>query len=262
MISAGIFLGLLVGLIMGLTGAGGGILAIPALLYGLGLPLNEAKPIALLAVGSAALMGTLHGLRAGLVRYRAAIVLAAFGFLTVPIGMHLSHHLSPAALNGLLAAVLLLVGARTLYSQREIAVETTPTHAPLCSLSETTGRFIWSMKTTVIMGAIGAVAGFLTGLLGVGGGFFIVPALMAISVLPLEMVVATSLMVIAINSISAIGFELHNGISISPVAIGFIALCILGMFAGRKLAARLPARPIKLGFSALCFVIAATLLIA
>lgn len=57
---SGIVLGLLVGLIMGLTGAGGGILAIPALMYGMGVALTDARPVALIAVGLAALVGTFH----------------------------------------------------------------------------------------------------------------------------------------------------------------------------------------------------------
>ncbi|MEJ7806353.1 MAG: TSUP family transporter, partial [Telluria sp.] len=71
-----VFLGMLTGVVMGLTGAGGGILAVPLLVFGLQLSVAEAGPIALLAVGAAAGVGALLGLRAGIVRYRAAVLVA------------------------------------------------------------------------------------------------------------------------------------------------------------------------------------------
>ena len=70
-------LGLLVGVILALTGAGGGILAVPALVFGTGIGVAQAGPIGLLAVGIAASLGAILGLRAGQVRYRAALLIAA-----------------------------------------------------------------------------------------------------------------------------------------------------------------------------------------
>lgn len=79
-------LGLVIGAILALTGAGGGILAVPLLVFGLGLSMVEAAPVGLLAVGLAASVGALLGLRQGIVRYRAAGFVAGIGILLTPWG--------------------------------------------------------------------------------------------------------------------------------------------------------------------------------
>ena len=93
-----ILLGVLAGVVLGLTGAGGGILAIPALTLGVGWTLAQATPVALLAVGTAAALGALDGLRKGLVRYKAAALMALVGSITSPVGLYLAA-LRPASLQ-------------------------------------------------------------------------------------------------------------------------------------------------------------------
>ncbi|MFJ1017246.1 TSUP family transporter, partial [Bordetella bronchiseptica] len=78
---AGGFLGILIGLTLGLTGAGGGILAVPALVLGLGMDMPQAAPVALMAVGLAAAVGSAEGLRRGTVRYKAAALMSVVGGL-------------------------------------------------------------------------------------------------------------------------------------------------------------------------------------
>ncbi|TDN62859.1 sulfite exporter TauE/SafE [Paraburkholderia sp. BL10I2N1] len=89
MIAGSMVLGSVVGLILALTGAGGAIVAVPLLLFVLRLEVAEAAPIALLAVGLSAGMGAIIGLRAGIVRYRAAGFIALTGILSSPIGLWL-----------------------------------------------------------------------------------------------------------------------------------------------------------------------------
>ena len=86
-------LGVIVGIILALTGAGGGILAVPLLLFGVGLSVAEAGPIGLLAVGTAAALGAAFGLQARIVRYRAAVFMAGAGALVSPIGVWLAHRI-------------------------------------------------------------------------------------------------------------------------------------------------------------------------
>ena len=86
-------LGLVVGLLLALTGAGGGILAVPLLVFGAGLSVAEAGPIALLAVGMAASLGAGLGLKAGTVRYKAALWMAGGGILLSPLGVWLGRRL-------------------------------------------------------------------------------------------------------------------------------------------------------------------------
>ena len=89
--------GLGVGLALGMTG-GGGVLAVPALVLGLGYSLPEAAPVALVAVGASAFLGGLDGLRRGLVRYKAALLMALGGALCAPLGLRLAAVLPVAAL--------------------------------------------------------------------------------------------------------------------------------------------------------------------
>ena len=92
------FLGVLMGLVMGLTGAGGGILGVPALVLGLGLTMTQAAPVSLFAVGAAAAVGAIDGLRHGLVRYRAALLIALLGALFSPLGVFFAHQMSEKVL--------------------------------------------------------------------------------------------------------------------------------------------------------------------
>ncbi len=110
-------LGLLMGVVMGLTGAGGGILGVPALVLGLGLSMTQAAPVSLLAVGAAAAVGAIDGLRHGLVRYRAALLIALLGALFSPVGVFVAHQLPEPLLMGLFSALMVLVAWRML--QRE-----------------------------------------------------------------------------------------------------------------------------------------------
>ena len=106
-------LGLVVGIILALTGAGGGILAVPLLVFGIQMGVAQAGPIGLLAVGMAAALGAVLGLREGIVRYRAAMLIAAAGMLLSPLGLWLAHRLDNRWLSVLFALVLLLVAFRT-----------------------------------------------------------------------------------------------------------------------------------------------------
>ena len=141
-------LGLLMGLVMGLTGAGGGILGVPALVLGLGLSMTQAAPVSLLAVGAAAAVGALDGLRHGLVRYRAALLIALLGALCSPVGVFFAHQLPETVLMGLFSALMVLVAWRML--QREKTQAGPSDHGTAswgqknCMLDQQTGRLTWT----------------------------------------------------------------------------------------------------------------------
>ncbi|WP_312151358.1 sulfite exporter TauE/SafE family protein, partial [Pseudomonas sp.] len=102
----GTLLGTIIGAVLALTGAGGGILAVPLLVFGLGLTMVEAAPVGLLAVGLAAAVGAVLGLRQGLVRYRAALFIAVIGIVAAPFGLMLAHSLPNTPLALVFAVVL------------------------------------------------------------------------------------------------------------------------------------------------------------
>src|SRR3546814_11204710 len=105
-------LGLIIGAVLGLTGAGGGIFAVPALVFGLGMDIRQAAPVALLAVGAAATLGAAQGLRQGVVRYKAAMMLAAAGTVTAPLGVQPAHWLSPRSLNLIFVPIIRVLAYR------------------------------------------------------------------------------------------------------------------------------------------------------
>lgn len=106
-------LGVVVGIIMGLTGAGGGILAVPLLVFGLQMSVAQAGPIGLLTVGISATLGALIGLKNSIVRYRAAMFIAGIGILLAPLGMWLAQRLNTSVLGVLFAVVLAWVAYKT-----------------------------------------------------------------------------------------------------------------------------------------------------
>ncbi len=232
--SAILILGLCVGIVLGLTGAGGGILAVPALVFSQGWSVAQAAPIGLLAVTGAAIIGTGEGFLHKLVRYRAALLMALIGIPMTPLGLAAARMVPAPWLFGLFSLTMFVVAARLL----KPATERDTGQAP-CHVNPATGRLDWTPKTALIMTGIGAFTGFLTGLLGVGGGFVLVPALRKATDISMHGIVATSLMVIALVGSAGVMATLLQGYALPlRVALPFIASSALGMLGGRLLMRR------------------------
>lgn len=250
LIVAGI-LGLIVGVILALTGAGGGILAVPLLVFGAGLGVAEAGPIGLLAVGMAAALGAALGLKAGVVRYKASMLIAGTGMLASPLGVWLAHSMDHRWLTGIFGIVLLFVAFKTFVQARDRRVgdDSAAAKAPPCVRSPATGRFIWTMPCARALGLSGAFTGALSGLLGVGGGFVMVPALTRFTDLEMKSVVATSLAVIAFISVAGVAASALAGKVEWVVALPFSAGALAGMAGGRLIAARLAGAHLQRSFA-------------
>lgn len=239
-----LILGLLVGIILGLTGAGGGILAIPALMFSLGWSVTQAAPIGLLAVTGAAIVGAIEGFIRKLVRYRAAIWIALMGIPMTPIGLHVATLFPAHWLMTAFAITMLVVAGRLLIPSANNEI-----YHP-CNINPDTGRLHWTPLTVIILGGIGMLTGFLTGLLGVGGGFVLVPALRKATDISMHGIVATSLMVIALVGSSGIVFNLIQGNEFPlDIALPFILACIIGMFGGRRLINQFKAQTVQRVFA-------------
>lgn len=245
-------LGAVVGVILALTGAGGGILAVPLLLFVAQLSVAQAGPIALLAVGMAAALGALLGLKSGIVRYRAAMLIAATGMPLSPVGLWLAQHTDNRWLSVLFALVLLFVAYRTFIlatTSEETVLSRVDSNLP-CMRDEDTGRFTWTASCARALALSGTVAGLLSGLLGVGGGFVMVPALRRFTNLDMQSTVATSLAVIALVSVAGVvSSTLANAMDWS-VGVPFSAGALMGMVGGRTIAARLAGPQLQIGFAA------------
>jgi uncharacterized membrane protein YfcA len=255
-------LGLVIGLILALTGAGGGILAVPLLVFGAHIGVAKAGPIGLMAVGIAAALGAVLGLRDGIVRYRAALLVAATGMLFSPLGLWLARQVDNRWLSVLFALTLLYVAYKTYRKAKRKPATAADTNdlemgkAPDCVRAGHSGRFIWTRPCAQALALSGSVAGLLSGLLGVGGGFVMVPALQRNTDLAMQSIVATSLAVIALISTAGVVTSAISGALDWEIALPFSAGALAGMLGGRALSARLSGPYLQTGFAAVSAIVA------
>ena len=258
-------LGALIGAILAFTGAGGGILAVPALIFGMHLPMLQAGPAALLAVGTSAAVGAVLGLHEGVVRYRAAMLIGALGMVTAPLGVALAHWLpNPPLLVGF-AGLMVVLGVRALRSAAGAAGASaghaaSASAARACHIDPLSGRLQWTAPCARALAGTGVISGLLSGLLGVGGGFVIVPALNRHTDLELRSVQATSMAVIALVSASGIAASAWSGALAWSVAAPFAAGATLALVAARRLARRIPAQHLHRVFAWLILAVAGLML--
>jgi uncharacterized membrane protein YfcA len=230
-------LGAIVGAVLALTGAGGGILAVPLLVFGLGLSIIEAAPVGLLAVGLAAALGAVLGLRQGVVRYRAAAYIAGIGIMVAPLGLWLAHRLPDRPLVLVFSVVLLYACGRIfLKAGRELrhGAPTARSEILPCVLNPLQGRLRWTMPCLRALTLTGVASGLLSGLLGVGGGFVIIPALTRYSDLDMRNVMATSLAVIALVSTGSVIAASLSGVMQWAVGAPFALGAMAGLLVGRQ----------------------------
>lgn len=261
-----LMLGLAIGVVMGLTGAGGGVLAVPALAFGLGLTLAQAAPVAMVGVGLAAAVGTLEGLRRGTVRYRAAMFIAVMGWPFSALGVALAQRLPELTLRIVFVLVLAFVAWRQLHqtvqaARAEAQIAEPPT-AAAAELDPATGRFIWNRRAFGSFACIGAVTGAMSGLLGVSGGFVLVPMLSRFTRLDAPSLVGTSLMVGALVTGFGALAAMHQGVAISWSITGWFAVAlVLGLLAARGVSPRLPPQAMRHAFVTLVIVVAVVMAI-
>jgi uncharacterized membrane protein YfcA len=230
-----------IGLSLGLTGAGGSILTLPVLVYLADVPPREAVGLSLLIVGAAALAGALQRARAGELHFKAAGMFVISGTLGAAMGARLTHLLAPNVLMLTFAVLMVVVAIRMLIPAGDM-YQPSPRCEPMrCLLA-------------------GAGVGILTGFLGVGGGFLLMPALAKFARLPMRAATGTSLAIIACNS--AAGFLSHLGGAPLPwgMALVFSGIAVAGVLAGGMFASRLPETILRRIFSILVLLTAAFVL--
>lgn len=252
-------LGIVVGILMGLTGAGGGILSVPLLVFALHLPVVQAAPISLCAITLAAGVGALLGLKNKILRYKAASLMAVFGLLMSPIGLWLSQRLPNAPLLILFSCTLFYVSIR-LYRQAYKEMHGIPDFdgkpKPPCLLDSSIGKLAWNVPCARVLMFSGGLAGFLSGLLGVGGGFVIVPALKRYTNLPVQSIVATSLGVLAIIAGGGTFFSILSGSFDIWIAAPFSLGALAGLLIGRTFSKHLSGPRLQQIFAVLTFLVA------
>ena len=221
-LALGLILSAGIGLSLGLIGGGGSIITVPVLVYVLGVPAHRAIGMSLAVVGSTALVGALLHHRKGAVVWRTASVFAASGIASAYLGSKLTRLVAAPVLLLLFGILMLVVAAVML--MRKHPTEDEPQHVP-------------SLPREILAG-LGV--GFLTGFLGVGGGFLIVPALVLFGGLAMKDAIGTSLFVIAVNCASGLPrAPLGGGRRLAPDAHGRYA-CRGGSARGNGALAPLP----------------------
>jgi hypothetical protein len=257
----GALLGVFVGALMGLTGAGGGILSVPLLMFALQLNLAQASPVALAAIATASAVGAGLGLKEKILRYRAAGLMALTGLLLAPLGLWLSQHLPNRPLVIIFAVILFYVSTRLfLQAYQEIrGYLVHARHPPPCLLDQTRGKLKWTLPCARALVCAGASAGFLSGLLGVGGGFIIVPALKRYTDLPVNSIVATSLGVLTIITGGSAILSAASGNMSWPIAIPFVGGAVLGMLIGKVLGTKISGPRLQQVFAVFSFCVALSL---
>lgn len=244
-----LLIGLIVGLVLGLTGAGGSVFAVPLLILIGGLNMNEAVGISLAAVSASALFGSLRAWRGRSILWTPGIVLAAAGMVFAPLGQWLSHLvpqtyllLGFVSLACVIAARMWLQASRSPQNAQVVRAGNfagQPAPGLLCSLSQT-GQF--ELRPRCVSGLLigGALVGVISGLLGVGGGFLIVPLLLALSPISMAQAVSTSLVIIAaISSSGFISYQLLHPLVNPQHHLTLLALVITGSLTGMLISQRI-----------------------
>lgn len=256
----GILPGIFTGFVLGLTGSGGTIIAVPLLIFGLNVTVAEAAPVALLSVGVSAAVATYSSLRQRIIRYRAAGLIAGTGMLITPAGVWVAQQFSDALLTVLFSAVL-AYAALYMYRKSNLAAQPEEAVFPPCQLNLESGRLIWTIPCAKGLLVSGAATGFLSGLLGVGGGFIIIPALRKVSDLPMKTLIATALSITALISLTGVISATSMGFMNWPLALPFTAGTVAGTLIGKHYAHSFDEAKLERGFAILTWCIALSMLI-
>jgi len=223
-----------IGLSLGLLGSGGSIITVPVLVYLLGQDEKLAIAGSLFVVGNIALAGSLQYLRGQLIDWRNVVIFGVPGMVGTYLGAMIAAYVPGIMQLALFAVVMLLASYMML---RPVKLDQSE-HVP---------RESWKIAID------GLLVGITTGLVGVGGGFLIVPALVLLGGLTIHKAVATSLVIIALKSYS--GFYKYLDVLAQEdleldwrTLLLVTALGIVGSFAGARIASRMPQDKLKKGF--------------
>lgn len=244
MLGLAIIFGSIVGFALGLTGGGGGIFAVPLLVYGLAVAPREAVGVSLASVGGTALFGVTPRLIRGEVELRTGILFAVAGMLGAPVGNYCSGMIPESMLLLMFGLLMFVVAWRMWQKPRKSSAPQLAATEEDCDRStcqrDDDGKLRLTSKCAMLLVLVGLLTGFLSGMFGVGGGFVIVPALVLFSGMKIHQAVATSLLVIVLVSISGVTSYVVAGNELSwETAVQFLVGGFIGMWAGGLVARRL-----------------------
>lgn len=224
-------LALVIGLTLGLLGGGGSILTLPVLVYVLHVDPKQAIASSLLVVGTTALASTVAHARAGNVDFRRGALFGAAGMAGAFLGGRLAGYLAGEVLLIAFATVMLVTAVAMMRPRREPPPGEQPRAA--------TFRIV----------ASGVAVGVVSGLVGAGGGFLVVPALALFGGLEMRRAIGTSLLVIALQSFAGFaGHVTHTHVD-WPLTALVTGMAVLGSLAGARLGRHLSTAALRRGFA-------------
>lgn len=240
----GLLLSGLIGLSLGLIGGGGSIITVPVLVYVLGVEAHEAVGMSLAVVGATSLVGSVLHYRRGMVRLKTGLIFGAAGIVGALLGSPLTRLLSTSALMMTFATLMLVIAVLMLRRKsNDVEVE-----------SDEQVLSVWK----ALLAGFGV--GILTGFLGVGGGFLIVPALVMFGGLGMKEAIGTSLFVIFLNCVAGfVGHASQNNFDWSLTAL-ITVLAVAGTILGTLLSHRVTANKLQKGFAMFVLAVAVFLM--
>jgi uncharacterized protein len=257
MLALAIPIGLLIGLSLGALGGGGSILTVPALVYLLGQDTHAATTGSLLIVGITALAGMAAHHRAGRVRVAQGLVFGVLGIAGSYVGSRLSATVSPAALLAAFSLLMLVVAAVMFSRSRRHKGVTRATEVDEGPIITLRPSFVCACPRAAKVLLTATAVGLLTGFFGVGGGFAVVPALVLVLGFSMPVAVGTSLLVISINSVSALIARMGHGLTLDWALIGaFTIAAIIGSLLGGRVTSRVHPRLLSRAFALLLVAVA------
>ncbi|MBN8784398.1 MAG: sulfite exporter TauE/SafE family protein [Terrimonas ferruginea] len=244
MIISGYLASILIGISLGLIGGGGSILTVPVLVYLFSLDAVLATTYSLFIVGSTSVAGSVSYFLKGLVNLKISVffglpsvaaVLLTRRFILPAIPSHIltlgGFTLTRSILLMLLFAVLMILASWSMIKKDGRKASVPANRSPVA-----------------LVGLQGTATGLITGLIGAGGGFLIIPALVNILKLPMKTAVGTSLFIIAINSLTGFFFSLEHQPVQWPFLLTITAIATAGILIGSLLAAKIDGRKLKPAF--------------
>jgi len=250
----GHFLAACIGISLGLIGGGGSVLALPILVYVMGIPPKSAIAMTLVIVGTVSLLGVIPHWRAKNVNFKTALIFGSATMLGAFFGAKIATlPVVSETFQMLLFAVMMLLAA--VFMIRRSSQPVTADNSlilypsPIC-------KYCWLWLMTEGLGV-----GVLTGLVGVGGGFAIVPALVLLGKVPMKQAIGTSLLIIVFNSVAGfLGYVGHVSLNWN-LMLSFIVAASAGTILGAYMAEFVPANKLQKSFGYFLLAVAALVLV-
>ena len=227
MLGIALALAVLIGVSLGLLGSGGSIITLPVLVYAAGIPVAQAVGMSLVIVGATSVTGSYLRYREKAVAGKPAIFFSVSGMVGAFFGARLTHRVAPTVLLLIFGLLTLTVGSAMLRGRGEERVRQS-CHPVKCL-------------------GVGFGVGVLTGFLGVGGGFLILPALVLFAGVEMKQAIGTSLAIIAFNSFAGLAGQLRYIRFDWGLTLAFLVAALVGMFGGLALANRLSSQALRRG---------------